>query len=595
MAKYKLKKKTDLGTIFFHWTVFVLLFVSTVTGLRIGVAPSEGLIGEIERFFLTDNLWLYHLLAGSGMIALLAAYPVYMRRSGLARRITLDFARLYGLWTGGPARWAAINVILYWLLFGLIVFQIASGILMHRGWGGPLAAYHLWATYAVLIYAGAHVLAHFALGGTNQLLRVFRPAALPGAGPAWQGASSAEQASGRRPLLDPKTSLVLGSLAAGLGAIVVFFSADEASRDVLKVVKIDPSERPNTHPDLSDAAWRHARPIRISTSQGANFSEMGSSTIEISAVTDGERAWFAMTWQDPTRSLKHRPLVKQGDRWRLLKRQQDFGASVNVVQASVLANADGPSEDTYYEDRLALMFSSKEKVFGPGAFHVGKRPLADMPPSSSGRGLHYTTDGSVVEIIEWHADAGFNERQCDRKYIGHALPPTRAQQLGREIYRGGILAEPDRAPVMENIDARLTPEGDTIIRPRVLPKNLESVEQALQPINMDAELGEPEGARWWLEESETEPYSEQADQTIPVGTILPGIISRNIAARWQDLWCSARWSAGRWTLVMSRPLASNNAHDVSLLAPAYLWVAAFDHVPARHTRHVRPIRLEVSE
>lgn len=40
---------------------------------------------------------------------------------------------------------------------------------------------------------------------------------------------------------------------------------------------------------------------------------------------------------------------------------------------------------------------------GPGAFHPGTHPLPDKPASASGRGMHYTEDGSAVNVWLWRA------------------------------------------------------------------------------------------------------------------------------------------------------------------------------------------------
>ena len=54
------------------------------------------------------------------------------------------------------------------------------------------------------------------------------------------------------------------------------------------------------------------------TSEGGNFDGKGETRIEIRAVHDGTWAYFLFTWEDPTRSLKHLPLVKEVDGWHLL-------------------------------------------------------------------------------------------------------------------------------------------------------------------------------------------------------------------------------------------------------------------------------------
>ena len=40
--------------------------------------------------------------------------------------------------------------------------------------------------------------------------------------------------------------------------------------------------------------------------------------VDIRAVHDGTWAYFLFTWEDPTRSLKQLPLIKEVDGWHLL-------------------------------------------------------------------------------------------------------------------------------------------------------------------------------------------------------------------------------------------------------------------------------------
>jgi hypothetical protein len=54
----------------------------------------------------------------------------------------------------------------------------------------------------------------------------------------------------------------------------------------------------------------------------------------------------------------------------------------------------------------------------------------------------------------------------------------------------------------------------------------------------------------------------------------------------------ARWAAGHWTLEVARKLAAE-APDVAISTGTYLRVAVFDHSQIYHTRHIRPIRLEL--
>jgi hypothetical protein len=104
----------------------------------------------------------------------------------------------------------------------------------------------------------------------------------------------------------------------------------------------------------------------------------------------------------------------------------------------------------------------------------------------------------------------------------------------------------------------------------------------------------PEGARWWMTEAESQPWSAEADAAIPVGTVIPGVlIQGTYEGDRADVKAAARWAAGRWTLEIARRLDTGSRHDVAIRSGVAMWVAVFDHTQTRHTRHLRPIILEV--
>jgi hypothetical protein len=99
-------------------------------------------------------------------------------------------------------------------------------------------------------------------------------------------------------------------------------------------------------------------------------------------------------------------------------------------------------------------------------------------------------------------------------------------------------------------------------------------------------------------ESESVPYSAEADAAIPVGTVIPGVL---IVGKYEgdraQVRAHARWQDGHWTLVASRDLITGSQYDKDFVPgrPLYLWVAVFDHTQTRHTRHSRPVRMVVQE
>jgi hypothetical protein len=97
-----------------------------------------------------------------------------------------------------------------------------------------------------------------------------------------------------------------------------------------------------------------------------------------------------------------------------------------------------------------------------------------------------------------------------------------------------------------------------------------------------------------MTETESAPYTAAQDASIPVGTVIPGLlIPKSSPLDGSDVLCAAHWAANRWTLTARRKLDTGNAASIPIRKGTYMFVAVFDHTAARHTRHIRPIKLEV--
>jgi hypothetical protein len=135
--------------------------------------------------------------------------------------------------------------------------------------------------------------------------------------------------------------------------------------------------------------------------------------------------------------------------------------------------------------------------------------------------------------------------------------------------------------------------------PKALPRDLSAMTARLGKFdlaltNQSFELG----SQWWMLESETLPYTPEADAKIPVGTVMPGVLIRDASASDRsDIRAGARWKDGYWTLEVSRNLSSASPTDQSFVAgrDLFMWVSVFDHTQTRHTRHVRPVRIRLAE
>jgi hypothetical protein len=645
-------RKTDYGTIILHWLLVAAFGVAFVTGLRIATEAPERTWINLFDAILPQNAWVMHMQAAVVLVTVSLAYTIYLLRSGLGRRIRLDKVRLRGLFGRGQARRGAANIVLYWVFFITMLALMTSGGLMYFGFfaGYNMATLHWYGTWVILGFVGLHVLSHFGIGGTSQLLRIFRPTGLSAppqqldavelltmlveqsarlqpeterpdtiapeahlqptqreahvqpmqrskdttrsrptvrkSVPHAPSGSNAGTANARSRASKPRSPtlqanpLVVAAAVAITGASIIV-ATDRLAVDQLQIHRIKTAEAPVLDGDTSDRAWRNVQPFSVMTNQGGNFDGKGETRIDIRAVHDGTWAYFLFTWEDPTRSLKQLPLIKQADGWRLLHDGYETG-----------------DEHDYNEDKFSVLLTTLDVTLaGDRTFHASPHPIPDAPATMTGRGLHYTPGKEVyVDVWQWKATSGGPTGWMDDSHFGPPLEPTPMQVANVVPYKGGFSPDPGVANYTDNfvMSAATAGDGTRMITPRRLPKNLGATAKAMGEIDIDPNHGESDGARWFITEAESVPYSSEQDARVPVGTVIPGvIIAGDFSGDRADVRCAARWASGHWALEVARRLDTHSQYDVPLQTGIFMRVAAFDHSQIRHTRHVRPIRLEV--
>jgi hypothetical protein len=547
--------------------------------------------------------------------------------------VRLDQVRLRGLLGKGRVRLRALNAVLTWALFATIAALLVSGGLLYFGLfaGHDMARVHWVATWALPAFVTLHVLAHVGLGGLGQVLRIFRPSQLAPPPPpldavelltllAEQSARlqpepardethapearlqpeaervethapearlqpehPAEQSAAARPLWRKSRPATLQAnplvvaAAVAITGVSLIVASDRLSVDRLQVHRIASSDAPVLDGDTSDRVWRNIRPFTLVTHHGDNFDGKGEARVDIRAVHDGTWAYFLFTWDDPTRSLKHLPLIKEADGWHLLHNGFENG-----------------DERDFNEDKFSVLFTRADVTLaGDRTFHAGPQPLADAPATMTGRGLHYTVgDIGAVDVWQWKATSGGPTGWMDDGHFGPPLPPTPQQESRIVPYKGGYAPDPGVANYSDNFVASAA--TDRTVVPRRLPRDLAAMKAAMGEVDLDPDHGESDGARWFTTEGESVAYSAELDASIPVGTVIPGVIlSGEFSGDRADIRCAARWASGRWSLEVARRLDTASPNDVAIETGVFMRVAAFDHSQVRHTRHVRPIRLEV--
>jgi hypothetical protein len=616
------ERKTDYGTVILHWLFAAGVGVAFVTGLRIATeTPGRQWLNYLDAVLPRENVWVPHMQAALVLVALTFAYAIYLFRSGLTARVRFDQVRLRGLLGKGQVRLRSLNAVLTWALFATLTALLVSGGMLYFGLfaGQDVATVHWVATWALPVLVALHVATHARFGGLAQLLRIFRPSRLAPPPPALDAVELltllAEQSARLQPeapraethapeaRLQPehpaeqqpvhrwpehpvrrrsrRTTLqanpLVVAVAIAITGVSLIVASDRLAVDRLQVHRIASSDAPLLDGDTSDRVWRNIHPFALTTLHGDNFDGRGEARVDVRAVHDGTWAYFLFTWDDPTRSLKHLPLIKEADGWHLLHNGFENG-----------------DEHDFNEDKFSVLFTRIDVTIpGDRTFHASPHPLADKPATMTGRGLHFAPPGaSAVDVWQWKATSGGPTGWMDDGYFGPPLPPTPQQVSHVAPYKGGYAPDPGNANYSDNFIAEAA--ADRTIVPRRLPRDPEAMKAAMGDIDLDPDHGESAGSRWYMTEAESQPFSAELDVSIPVGTVIPGVIlSGAFSGDRADIRCAARWASGHWSLEVARRLDTGSEHDVPIESGVFMRVAAFDHSQIRHTRHLRPIRLEV--
>ena len=121
-----------------------------------------------------------------GLVAVALAYPIYVALARLTRRIRFDRVRFAGLLGCRQARYGAINVALYWVLYLALLCEMSTGALLYFDYGSSLTiTLHWLGMWLIVGCTVGHVLVHWQLGAAPQLLRIFRPMRLQAQPPAF--------------------------------------------------------------------------------------------------------------------------------------------------------------------------------------------------------------------------------------------------------------------------------------------------------------------------------------------------------------------------------------------------------------------------
>ncbi len=604
MAGDQKPARTDIGTIVLHWAIVLFLLPLMATGLQLAADnEARGWMAPLRDLLPQGEIWSLHLAAGLGLGSTVAGYLAYIAGAGLTRRIAIDRTRLMSVLCGrGIGKLA--NVLLIWLMLIALLTQCVSGFLLLQGYGGRAVELHYVAALTLIALPLLHIGLQYAAGGVSQLLRIVRPSFARSTGElpsftamlvarverleaarqaraarrqeSWQDSRRHPQAELRQRDVTLRAHPLAVAVAVAASVAIVAMSADYGLQPRLSFARIELGDAPRIDGDLSDPVWQRGASVSVETNEGANFAGTRSSTVEIKALTDGRFAYVAVTWEDPTRSLKHLPLIKRVDGWHLMHSRYDV-----------------EDEDQYFEDKLSIALARAGSL--PAAIHLGPRPLADRPGSFSGRGLHYTANGVLVDVWHWKAVQGGLLGYVDDNYFGPPAEPRPEEVTGKRRYRAGYAVDPGEAFYSNNFAVEGAGGYQGPLQPLRLPRS-GAGEGGLESVSLAADDSVPSDSQWWLTEENSVPFSAKADAAFPIDSIVPGVlIAGSYSGDRADIRGAASWAAGHWTLEIVRRLDTGSPYDIAIEDGIVMWVAAFDHAQTRHTHHLRPIIVEIEK
>jgi hypothetical protein len=363
-------------------------------------------------------------------------------------------------------------------------------------------------------------------------------------------------------ILNPKGFLAKNSLFVILSFIVVFIGTNiffklNNTRD-LYVAKISNDIYIDIDGKDNEEIWKKAKPITIHAYGGANLKN-GGSDITIKALHNDKEIYFYITWDDPTKSTIHLPLIKTKDGWKI---QQDG-----------FYNFD---EKKYYEDKLAILFS-KNGCFGASkTAHLGVKPLKDKPANWHAKGYHYSTDGSLHDMWQWKATRSNYMSMADDCYF--SSPAT--NKVAKRRYKAGYQCD-DKYSGGFTMNYKWYKKD--IITPKRMPKN---------PDWLDKFQSKDNNIAWVIPWYDFKPYKKSED-IYPIGTIMPSVIyksNRDEGDR-ADVRAFGVYKDGKWHLEMVRFLETGSKYDLKLKTGIKMWVSVFDHSQIAHSRQSRALKL----
>ncbi|WP_179957832.1 ethylbenzene dehydrogenase-related protein [Exilibacterium tricleocarpae] len=532
-----------------HLVLSTSVIISLLTGFRIAAHHHE-FLHWLKPVLPQGDVFSLHMLAASIMCSTVLAYvclQIYCYRKKVTYRLikpsktkVWDYHRpvqTFGLTLCGLA--VATGILIHLVQDTLpIVNPITYKAYLAMG----LRYAHLIVAALFIAYIFMHAASYFVLGGISFVKRFFIP--------------QVKQLRSLKVLIFVNASLVC------LGTFIVLldygFNGARWFAHKLKAARIDDSQWIEIDGVANDEAWQTAKSIKLFTFGGTGFYE-GTTEIQLKSLHNSQEIYFHVTWEDPSESIAHLPIVKTANGWTV---KHDGFQYFN--------------ETKHYEDKLAILISRSCSIAAAGTAHLGRKPLRAKPANWHGKGYHYSKSAIKHDLWHWKAVRTNGKGQADDNYIGPPEPST----LFSRRYTAGYQQDTKQSGAYIMNWQLFRPEG---VQPKRLPRD-----HLFRP-ESKSQLSQPPSYGTWFDYAA---YRQQLDN-FPAGLVIPSVLYRSNQFEGDrgDVRARGVWSKGFWSLELVRRKNTQSDNDVAVTDGTCIWVSAFDHAQIGHTRHLRPIEI----
>ena len=307
--------------------------------------------------------------------------------------------------------------------------------------------------------------------------------------------------------------------------------------------------------EASNPIWNKAKEFKITLSETPykpeGFTGIAQTKVVLQSLYDDKNLYIKMQYDDPTKSLKRFPWIKQKDgSWKQLMNKDSTG-----------------HENDYYEDKVAFLWNISDKSFNDVGCAVSCHMTTNgmnngISDKSAGRKYTNSSD-ETIDIWHWKSiRTGLAFDLSHDQYIDNVADPKKNKDWGRhgdEKTSGGY---------QDNIT-------EDKQRPKYMSKNKKST-------------------LYYIKDEDKIPFVD----TFKEGDMIPGIVVEKMTGSAADVQTSSQYENGKWTLVFKRALITNHPkskqQDVQfsdMKKPYYFGVAVFDNTQINHMFHYGSIKL----